>query len=621
MSTRASEVDGAASRELADRAVLALGAAPGGLSDAALAQALFGASAGATWGPMLTRLIGGDGRIVRQHGHWLLTAPPTTVSQTDLSAPEATGGRIVALALATTGADPGRHRIARIAVVALSCSEIVARFDSPVQTGGRVAGYLRTATRSNADELDESPALEQVLQQLRPILDGQTAYVYGARRAEAFIKAEARRAGLPPFPITLVEADHLLRTHLPANRKPGLIAAARELGAPYGQPGLPLADAEALARVIERLRQRQSASPARPVMAPDLGEDDNESSRQPPRPLPFTRAWLNYVPDGPGVYVFEDGSGRPLYVGKARSLSRRLGDYIRRQPGANRQLEALAVRTVSVITRGTPSDLEAALLEARMIREHQPEFNVAREARPPRTVIRAGPDEQSPRLQLVAEIATDGARYFGPLESNRAARSAVDTVRAVYPAAFARKRGDVAVQREAVLNACRLLAGQKTPALNLLRERMQQAAASGDQTEVDRLRAALKAVQALDVRPSMLAGLPSGTQLLVLEHVFEGVSRTHLIQDGQRLVSVSWGIDFLPSDPGALREFAASMLAAAETAGVPDFGTGDADEDVSAQPEPSDPNEPAQVMRWLVQAWARVELARVPPPDAPVPRR
>lgn len=594
---------------LSERAYRLLVDAPDGLTDAALADMLFGSVSGAGWAPILTATLAGDARMVRQGAVWRLAGKGFAQADVDVSTPHL-HAPIVAMALATTGADPRRHRIAHLAVVALAAGEIVARLDTPIQTGERLAGYLRAATRTNLDDVATAPALAELIPALQLITDEQRVYVYGARRADAFLMADLRRVGLPPLPIQLHEADDLLRAQLPGHRKPGLLAAARELGVPYGHAGRPLADAEALARVIQRLRERQGATPGRAF------GNDSSLPGLPVRPLPFTRDWLRDVPEGPGVYIFLDGVGRTLYVGKARSLSRRLGDYVRRQPGSHRQLEALAVRAANVTTIPVASDLEAALLEARLIRERHPEFNVAREPRPLRTVIRAGPDEASPHVQLVGAVANDGARYFGPFESSSAARAALETARAVYPAAFSRKRGDVTVQRAAVLDACRLFAGQKSPALVVLREQMAAAAARGDQPEVDRLRAALRDVQALDVRPSLLAGLPTGAQLLVLEQIFEGLTRTHLIQDGVRLVSVSWAIDYLPNNPEALRDLAASMLAASE-APVNDSDEDEGNADVSAQSEPPDPNEPALVMRWLVQAWARVEIARVPPPDEP----
>ena len=565
---------------------------------------------------VLPGVLAGDERIARREERWHLadvsgsrasSSLPAGSRSAEVSDAAPLHGSIITMALATTGADPRRHRIARVAVVRREGSVTTARLDTPVRTEQRVAGYLRTATRVSEDDLETAPAFGEIVPPLRDFLDGETVYVYGAKRVRAFLEAEFRRSGQSLLTASFVEIDDLIRAMLAADLKPGLLAAARELGVPHPHPGLPSADAEVAARIIGRLRARHGASP---------GRADLEAMTFPPgpdAPLPFTRAWLQDVTDGPGVYVFEDRDGQTLYVGKAASLHRRLSAYVGRQPGANRQLEALAVRAAHVITIRTPSDLEATLLESRLIRERQPAFNVAQQARPPTTIVRAGLDETSPRVRLVSEIVPDGARYFGPFESASAARQALAVARSAFPAAFVRRRRNVDEQRRAVLDVCQMLAGQKAPALERLQTAMRESAARGDQSEVDRLRCTLRDVQQLDVRPSILAGLGPDAQLLVLERMATGQSRTHLLQAGRRLVSVGWGNDWLPTDPAKLRALASEMIQAAQR---PYDEDEDESEDVSVAADPPDPDEPALVLRWLTLARARIELARVPPPDA-----
>jgi DNA polymerase III subunit epsilon len=248
----------------------------------------------------------------------------------------------------------------------------------------------------------------------------------------------------------------------------------------------------------------------------------------------------------------------------------------------------------------TPSDLEATLLEARLIRERQPQFNTARATRGPAWIVRAAPDDPLPRLQLVGEVRADGARYFGPFESSAAARQALAVARAAYPAAFERRRGDREAQRRAVLAACQLLAGQKDATVQALRLAMRDAAAAGDRPEVDRLRSTLRDVQALELRPSPLVGLSDGWRLLVLEWLWEdGPRRLHLITDGKLVGSADTDASGLPWQPRSLVRFADEV-----------FGPQSADEiDV---PESWTPDDTAIVMRWLVQARQRIEVARLP---------
>jgi hypothetical protein len=396
---------------------------------------------------------------------------------------------------------------------------------------------------------------------------------------------ELRRADLPGLAVTFVELDTLVRSVLPGARKPGLFAAAQELGIPYGGRRSPLAEADLAARVVERLRQRQAASPARALF------EGSPGSTGPPV-LPFTREWLEGVPDGPGVYLVEDAAGTTLYVGKASGLRRRLSAYVARHPSLHRRFEALGVRAAAVTTIETASDLEAMLLEATLIRDRTPPFNVAQATRGSRILVRAAPDERSPSLRLVTVASADGARYFGPFASESAARKLLATVRAAIPDAFARRRRDV--------DACRLLSGQKAPIISELRQAMQRAAADGEQARVDRLRATLHGVQGLSLRPSMLAGRPGNWQLLVLEHLATGANRLHLIADGWLAHSVPWEASALPDEPARLAELADQVRASR------------AKEAPISERRSADHDEPAVILRWLAQAKARLEIARVP---------
>jgi DNA polymerase III epsilon subunit-like protein len=603
---------------LREDAIRILAASPDGIDEPALAQALFGTGSGERWVALLPVVLGDDERLERVDGRWRLKRPPSRITQTgadthiqpasdtercspDLTESLIQSDAILTLALATTGADPRRHRIARIAVVRQERGATTARLDVVVSSGQRLSRYLRDAARVATEELDEAPSFADVGTTLREMLDGQIVHVYGAKRTQAFLDAELRRAELPGLDAQFIEIDALVRSLLPGTRKPGLFAAADELGIQHNGRGSPFADAELAANVVGRLRDRLSTSPARPIMA-------ESSATNTPSEMPFTQEWLERVPDGPGVYIVEDAAGQALYVGKAIGLRRRLSAYVGRQPSLHRRLEALGVRAAAVSTIATHSDLEATLLEARLIRERQPEFNVARQTRGPTTIIRAAPDARSPGVRLVGDVSSDGARYFGPFESVSAARQAMSVARAAYPDAFARRRGEVAVQRQAVLNVCRLLSGQKEPTLGAFRAGMREAAAAGDQVEIDRLRTALRAVQTLTIRPSDLAGLSAGWRLLVLERLNPGFGRLHLIQDRRLVASTDMDTSTLPTDPAQLRRYAHEMFGEAED--------GEDDEGIVtpvSRPGFWSPVDSTVLLRWLTQARARLEIQRLLP--------
>ena len=122
------------------------------------------------------------------------------------------------------------------------------------------------------------------------------------------------------------------------------------------------------------------------------------------------------VPSSPGVYVFRNASGDVIYVGKARSLRKRLGSYFQpsRRARADAKLRALLNSIDSYEVYTVTSEGEALLLESRMIKEYRPRYNV--ELRDDKRFLYICVDltESFPRLRLTRIRKEDGRIYFGP---------------------------------------------------------------------------------------------------------------------------------------------------------------------------------------------------------------
>src|ERR1700730_9577926 len=81
------------------------------------------------------------------------------------------------------------------------------------------------------------------------------------------------------------------------------------------------------------------------------------------------------LPDSPGVYLFKGGRGRILYVGKARSLKKRVSSYFHKKPDQTKTAALLrAYKEIETIVTNT--ELEALLLENTLIKKHRPRYNI-----------------------------------------------------------------------------------------------------------------------------------------------------------------------------------------------------------------------------------------------------
>ena len=514
---------------------------------------MFGTRRVEPWRPLLDRVLRDDPRFVRADGGWTLASarPAELAARRD----------VVAVALATTGADPRRHRIVRLAAARAVDGIVSGRLDLALNPGRPLPGYVSAAVRLSQEEADEAPCFSQVAEAFREFVGDSPIIGYGVRWIGDFLTAELARAGTPRLSNPLVELDELGRSVGAGGRKPSLRSLAEQLGISHPRPNHPPADADVAARVgwallapagIEQLGQTAAGRAPLPARAVD---------ERGPRAL-RDRRWLVDIPDGPGVYTIVDADDVVLYVGKAAQLRRRLAAYVGRAFALHRQLEGLAARAAAVRVEVTPSDLEARLLEARLIRYHQPPFNVQRSSRPRSVLIRASAGAASPRLQLARQVEADGSQYLGPFPSERAARSALALARAVYPAACARRAVDPDARRRSVQRAVRLLTGHRDDAMAELRVRMRDSGRRADHLGVDRTRRLLRQVLDFELRPSPLLGIPWDEEILVVEPVgAEGGRRAHLIRAGRLLASTSLPASVDLIDPDRALAVVAELLA------------------------------------------------------------
>jgi excinuclease ABC subunit C len=119
------------------------------------------------------------------------------------------------------------------------------------------------------------------------------------------------------------------------------------------------------------------------------------------------------VPDAPGVYLFRGQRGKLLYVGKARSLKKRVASYFSRGPESTR-LEALLDSYREVETIVTNTELEALLLENSLIKKHRPRYNVCLRDDKTYPYIKITTSEAWPRALITRRVEEDGHSYFGP---------------------------------------------------------------------------------------------------------------------------------------------------------------------------------------------------------------
>jgi DNA polymerase III subunit epsilon len=337
----------------------------------------------------------------------------------------------------TNGLSGDACELTELGAVLVGGGELHDRWDSLVRTVSPLRRGVQRFTGITQAMVDGAPELETVLPALADRLRSRVMVAHNAAFDRRVLRQAFGRIGMDwPAPPVLCTAA-LARTMLPLQRRRGLRAVADALAIDVEVVHRALADAETCARVLCALfprlcanaltigdavamlaprRRRRARPPAIRVVAapafPKLPEID------------FAR-----LPRDPGVYLFRDGSGQTLYVGKSISIRSRARAHF---APSSTQADWTAHAEI-VDYRTTNSELGALVLENRLIKELRPPGNSRLVRGDDRLCyIRCRLDIPFPILEVASEPAPGHAVTVGPLRGRRLAVELVEQLDSLF---------------------------------------------------------------------------------------------------------------------------------------------------------------------------------------------
>ena len=155
-------------------------------------------------------------------------------------------------------------------------------------------------------------------------------------------------------------------------------------------------------------------------------------SSEPSDDLVSIREQVDQVPTDPGCYLWKDGAGKVIYVGKAKNLRARMRQYVTLQDDrAKIPLMMQVVRSFDYIV--VENEHEALVLERNLIAQYRPYFNVDFKDDKSYPYIAITESDTFPAIKYTREKHKKGTRYFGPYTDSYAARQTIETLRKVVP--------------------------------------------------------------------------------------------------------------------------------------------------------------------------------------------
>jgi len=333
----------------------------------------------------------------------------------------------VVVDLETTGGSPASSCITEIGAVKVRGGEQLGEFQTLVDPGSAIPPFITILTGITDAMVVAAPRIEAALPAFLEFAAGSVLVAHNAPFDVGFLRAACAGMGLTWPAFVAVDTAVLARRVLSRDEVPNCRLSTL---APFFHASTPpchraLADARATVDVLHGLLERLG-----PLSVQSL-EELRSLSRQVAPERRRKRYLAQDLPSAPGVYVFKDSRGEPLYVGTSKNIRARVRSYFVSSEKRVRMTEmvGLAERVDPIVCA---HDLEAQVRELRLIADCKPRYN-RRSRFPERAVWIALTDEAFPRLSLVRRIRDDQRTYLGPFGSRIAAQQAMDAVHEALP--------------------------------------------------------------------------------------------------------------------------------------------------------------------------------------------
>ena len=306
---------------------------------------------------------------------------------------------------------------------------------------------------------------------------------------------------------------------------------------------------------------------------------------------------MREFPQTPGVYLMKDAAGRVIYVGKAKNLRARAGSYFLKAAAEDRRTAELVREIADIDFIAAESEVDALLVEARLIKDVQPKFNQDLKDDKTFPYLEITTREDFPRVEFTRKPHERGTKLYGPFASAGSLRGAIQVLQKIFKFRTCTLDIDEDDEKWRWFRPCLLasidqctapcnlriskedyrrdiqrlrmfLEGKKQKLLDEMQEEMRAAAAALQFEKAARLRDEIHMLETLDERGELdthvqpevffvdpkkgLAGLQKVLKLDEPPRTIEGVDIAHL-GGGETVASLVQFIDGLPFKPNYRR--------------------------------------------------------------------
>lgn len=305
----------------------------------------------------------------------------------------------------TTGNSSRAGHIIEIGIVNIKDRCITETYHSLIRPPAGISPFVTQLTGIREEDLVHAPSFEETVYDIESRLDGNFFVAHNVSFDYGFLKSEFQRAGKPFYKDRFCTVK-LGRKLYPGHKHYNLDALIERFGVHCTQRHRALGDAAATAEILLKYLEHPNAVEVFTKFAKALEKKEHWQER--------LETEIVNLPSGNGVYMFKDVNDLPLYIGKSKNIRSRVLSHLRDDDIPKKKRLLRYTQRMDAIECG--SELESLILESRLIKKHQPYYNVQQIQRKGYVFAKITQDTY-PKIFLADSQEDDGSDYVGPFRS------------------------------------------------------------------------------------------------------------------------------------------------------------------------------------------------------------
>lgn len=272
---------------------------------------------------------------------------------------------LVFVDIETNGLSHTRGKVIEVAAIRVEDGIVSGSINSILDPLTEIPPFISQLTGITHQDIKGAPTFSDIADELYRLIDGAVFVAHNARFDYSFLKQEFKRIG-QQFNPKLLCTVKLSQALYPEHRSHKLEKLIERLGLNPARRHRAYDDALVLWQFLQHAEKTFDSKIIDTAVKQQL--------KSPSLPKGLSRQLLNSLPESHGVYIFEDENASPLYIGKSINIKKRVLSHFSRDHEIESEFKiSQQIKNISVIETG--GELEALLLESRLIKEKQPLYN------------------------------------------------------------------------------------------------------------------------------------------------------------------------------------------------------------------------------------------------------